>query len=88
MADKLRLRQEALTWRVVEDEVVALDLHDSVYLAANRTGARLWALLAKGTTREALITSLVEGFGVTTEAAVADVDRFLSQLSQRRLLEG
>ncbi len=87
MSNELRLRNEGLAWQAIEGQIVALDLDSSVYLAANRTGALLWGLLAEGTTREALIASLVQTFEVERETAARDVDGFLDQLSERCLLE-
>lgn len=84
---KLRLRREGLAWEAVEDEVVALDVHHSLYLATNRAGAFLWAMLAEGTTREVLVASLSERFDISRELAMADVDRFITVLSDRGLLE-
>ncbi len=87
MSRELRLRAEGLTWQSVEGELVALDVLDSVYLAANHTGALLWTTLAKGATREELVSLLTESFEVSTATATADVDRFLAQLRDRGLLE-
>lgn len=87
LSEQLRLRREGLTWQAVEGEVVALDVEASVYLAANHTGAMLWSMLAEGTTREALVSLLVEAFNLPVETAHADVARFLNQLGERRLLE-
>ncbi len=84
---ELRLRNEGLEWRAVEEEIVVLDVEDSVYLAANQTGAMLWKALAAGTTRAVLVALLIESFGITTDQAEVDVDRFLSQLTDRGLLE-
>jgi hypothetical protein len=83
----LRLRQHALEWRQVDDEVVALDLDTSRYLATNRTGALLWDQLAAGATREALIAKLVATWEIDAERAAADVDAFLAVLDDRGLLE-
>lgn len=84
---ELKLRREGLAWEAVEDEVVALDVRHSLYLATNRAGAVLWALLAEGTTRELLVASLRERFDISREVAIADVDRFVTVLSNRGLLE-
>lgn len=84
---ELRLRRKGMTWQSVEGQVVVLDLQHSIYFAANRTGALLWQVLAEGTTRDALVALLVETFDVAPETAAADVDRFLTDLNDRCLLE-
>ena len=82
----LRLRPDALSWREVGGELVAVDTRTSTYLAANPTGFLLWEALAAGTTREALAAELVSRFGIDHERAVADVDRFVESVRERGLL--
>ena len=83
----MRLRAEALEWREVEGEVVALDVRSSQYLAINRTGAVLWPLLAAGTDRDALVGAVVREFDVDAETAGRDVDAFVAALDEQDLLE-
>jgi hypothetical protein len=82
----LRLRPDALSWREVGGELVAVDTSTSTYLAANATGLLLWRALAEGTTREDLAAELVSQFGIAYERAVADVDRFVASVRERGLL--
>ena len=87
MTTELRLRSDDLAWRTVDDEMIAIDVRDSTYLTANDSGALLWAALAAGTTRDALAERLVTAYGIDTEKAEADVDRFLDELRERGLLD-
>jgi hypothetical protein len=84
---QLKLRGEGLTWREIDDEVVALDIESATYVSANASGRLLWKALAGGATRERLVASLVEEFGIAAERAGADVDVFLADLEARGLLE-
>ena len=81
----LRLRADALEWRAVEDEVIALDGARSRYLGLNPTGALLWRRLADGATRADLVAALVE-CGADRERALTDVDAFVTELAGQRLL--
>ena len=83
---ELRLRPEALSWREVDGQLVAVDTRTSTYLAANPTGLLLWETLAAGTTRDVLVERLVERYGIDAERAAADVDHFLDSLRTRGLL--
>lgn len=83
----MRLRPEALEWVVVEDEIVALDMVSSTYLAANPTGSRLWESLSTGATRESLVDDLVTAYGIDPARAEEDVDSFLAELRRRGLIE-
>jgi hypothetical protein len=82
----LQLRREALDWREVDGEILALESRGSVYLSANRSGAFLWQALAEGTTRAALVSGLAEQYRIDAELAQRDVDRFLAELDEHGLL--
>jgi hypothetical protein len=83
----VRLKPDAIMWREVEGEVVALDVEASEYVAANKAGATLWRELAGGATREQLTAALVARFEVDEATAAADVERFLATLRERGLIE-
>jgi hypothetical protein len=83
----LRLRPDALEWRLVDGEVVALDLERSEYLLVNRTGAVLWQLLAAGASPADLVDRLVETYRLDEALVRADIDAFLAGLASRQLLE-
>jgi Coenzyme PQQ synthesis protein D (PqqD) len=84
---QLRLRRDALQWREVDGEVIALEGRAATYLAANATGTVLWRALATGTTRADLVATLVEQFGIDKARASDDVDAFLRELAAQDLLE-
>lgn len=84
---RYRLRDEGLSWRRIEEEVVAVDVPTSTYLTANDSGTVLWQALAEGATRDELAALLVDRFGLEPEAAGADVDHFLAQLREQGLLD-
>ncbi|MEK6328076.1 MAG: PqqD family protein [Actinomycetota bacterium] len=87
MAERLRVRAEAVEWRTVEGEIVALDLRRSLYLAINPSGATLWPALVEGASRDELVERLCAEGGIGREAAESDVDGFLSELASHDLLE-
>jgi hypothetical protein len=82
----LKLREDALVWREIDGEVVAVDVDASTYLGANLSGTLLWRLLADGASRDELVDALVEGFGIDVDRARADTEAFLASLSARSLL--
>jgi hypothetical protein len=81
-----KLRDEALHWRQIEDEVVAVDIKTAAYLGANPAGALLWEALADGATKDELANLLVKRFSIDEARAAADVDAFLAQLDEAGLL--
>jgi hypothetical protein len=87
MTDLLRLRDDKLEWREIDEEIVALDGRTSEYLSVNRSGAALWPLLLAGATRGVLVERLTEAFDVDRATAERDLDAFLEVLSERDLLD-
>lgn len=88
MTERLRVRAEAVEWRSVEGEIVALDLRRSLYLAINPSGAALWPALVEGASRNELVEQLSAESGISRQAAESDVDDFISELASHDLLEG
>jgi Coenzyme PQQ synthesis protein D (PqqD) len=82
----LKLTRQALEWREVDGEVVALDVNAAQYLATNGSGALLWRALVDGCSRDDLVTVLVRKFRVDHETAGRDADRFVASLRVRGLL--
>lgn len=81
------MRGEALKWRELEGEVVAVDLRRSEYFGVNRTGSVLWQAVAEGTTRTALVALLRERYGLDEDAAAEHVERFVADLDSRGLID-
>ena len=84
---ELRLLGSRVDWREVDGELIALARTESVYLAGNASAAILWRALADGTTETDLEDLLVSTYGISAEAARADVAAFLADLGARGLLE-
>lgn len=84
----MRLRTERLTWSEMEDEIVALDLDESVYFTGNDSATVLMKRLALGAaTPQELAALLVEQFDVDLGTASLDVERFLGLLESRGLVD-
>ena len=83
----MQLRPDAVAWREVDGEVIALGLESSTYFGTNSSGSLLWKRLAEGTTRAELVDELVATFELEPERAQADVDAFVADLRTRGLLQ-
>ncbi len=87
MSELQRLRDKNLEWRILEKEIVVLDLTASTYLAVNASGAALWESLARGASEQDLRDLLVQRYAVTPDVAQRDVARFLADLRARGLID-
>jgi hypothetical protein len=83
----LRLRDDRVRWREIDEDVVAVDIDRSTYLSTNGSGALLWLELARGATRDQLVERLAQAYLIDSERAATDVDGFLSELNGQGLLE-
>lgn len=71
-----------VVWRLVEGEVVLLNVTTGQYYSLDEVGTRVWSLLpATGSSLEALRNALLEEF----EAPASDIDRDLQDLFGRLL---
>lgn len=84
---QLRLRSDLVEWRLVDGEVIALDLRTSRYLGLNPTAALVWQTVASGSTEPDLVDQVVAKFEVAREEAATDVAAFIADLESRGLLE-
>ncbi len=82
----MQLRSKDLTWHVVGDELVVLDLDGSKYLSMNGAGRVLWERLIEPATESDLISCLVDLYELDHRTAEQDVGRFLADLRTRGLL--
>lgn len=82
----MKLRDEGLQWKRLDDQVVVLDLQTSQYLSLNGTGAELWEALAEGADEDALVARLRGEYEVDESTAREDVEEFLGQLTELGLL--
>ncbi len=87
MTASRRLRRDGLLWQEVAGQVVVLDAERSSYLAINAAGTLLWRAIADGCTTDDLVEVLVGRYGIDPEQAVADVGRFVDELTRRGLLD-
>jgi len=82
----MQLRTDDLTWSVVGDDVIALDLKGSVYLQLSGSGRVLWEAIVDGCDEQQLVELLCEQYSVDAERAASDVAAFLSDMRRRDLL--
>ena len=79
--------REGLLWEQIDDEVIVLELDNSVYFRVNGTGAELWGLLERSATPEELAKVLVDNYELEPARAFADVEAFLKALEAARMIE-
>ena len=76
-----------LSWRVIDDQVVVLDMARSEYFSVNPSGGVMWEVLVSGATMEQLVAALTARFDVDVPTARQDASAFVSSLQELGLLE-
>jgi len=86
-ADSVVRRHPDLPYRVVDDEVVMLDLDQGKYFGLDSVGSRIWELAEQPVSVGDLCTRLLEEFDVSAEQCLEDVLGFLEQMVEHELVE-
>jgi hypothetical protein len=73
--------------KAVGDELVLLDYAREVYYGLDPIGARVWQLLAEGSSFGAVIDTLHAAHDVTREQLEDDVERLIGELLEAGLLQ-
>jgi hypothetical protein len=81
-----QLRTDDLSWRQIDDEIVALDARAGNYLSINGAGTLLWPSLVAGATPEQLAQILVGAYEIDEARAGVDAAGFVSSLAAQGLL--
>jgi hypothetical protein len=82
----MQLRATGLTWHEAGEDIVALDIEQSVYLKLTGSGRVLWEQLTQPRTEDDLAEALVDEYGIDQCRARQDVSDFIQDLRRRRLL--
>jgi hypothetical protein len=73
--------------RVIEGEVVLLDLKSGVYYSLNEAGAELWKLIGgEGADESGLAEAIISIYDVTPEEAERDIAELIKDLSAEGLI--
>ncbi len=79
-------RDEELTWRQIENEVIILDLRHSQYIRLNASSGVLWEQLGHGATIGELAQRLVSTYDISEGRALADAEAFVASCDRNKLL--
>jgi hypothetical protein len=73
-------------FKSVGDELVLLDVERGIYYGLDPVGARMWQLLAEGSSIESIVDAILGEYDVSREELQRDVERLTSELRDRGLL--
>ena len=73
-------------WAEDDAEIIAIDEHSALCLAAHEAGSPLWQALVDGTTLEKLVESVSERYATRPDELATDVDALFGVFHERGLL--
>jgi Coenzyme PQQ synthesis protein D (PqqD) len=70
-------------FQIVDDVVVLINTKTSQFFELNNVGSEIWLLLVDDNSLESISLHLTNKFSASKEIVLADVEEFVSELSQR-----
>lgn len=80
------IRNEKLLASEVGDDLVMMSIEDGKYFAMNKTGARIWNLLAAQMTYNDLCKTLSNTFHIPISQCFEEVDPFVEELLREKII--
>lgn len=80
-------QRHSLSVAPMGDELVMMDISQGQYLGLDATATLIWGLLASPISIDDLVTELMLTFDVQESDCRRDVESFLQQLNDRKLVE-
>lgn len=88
IVDTTRLRRKpGLVAADVADDAILLDIDSGYFFQLNRTGARIWSLVAEPQSFGAVCDQMAASFRVDAETCRRDVAEFVTNLLENGVLE-
>lgn len=75
-------------WVDEHADIIAIDEHSALCLAAHEAGSPLWHALVEGTSIEKLVASVSARYATTPDRLPSDVDELFAAFDERGLLKG
>lgn len=86
MRDRIVAPAPDVIVREVGEELVLLDMNRGAYYGLDPIGARVWKLLASGTSLANVVDQLAGDYEVTREQLESDAEALVSDLESRGLV--
>ena len=75
-------------WADEHADIIAIDEHSALCLAAHEAGSPLWQALVEGTSMEKLVRSVSTYYAAMPDRLQSDVDQLFAAFDERGLLNG
>jgi len=83
---QIKARPDVLS-RILDGEAVLLDLTSGTYFGLDEVGSEIWALIAEGTTVQAIQRKVTELYDVDDATARKDLEALVAEMQERGLVD-
>ena len=81
-----RIDMEKTVWRLIDGEIVILNLDSGHHYSLNKAGSLVWQLLNKNRTPPQIIEKMAQAYNISQEVAQEDVMSVLASLKKEGLV--
>jgi hypothetical protein len=78
---------DALSWRDVGEDLVALNTTSGEYFTFSNTGRIVWLSIAEGATLDRLTEKITSEYNVDENQALSDIKSFINELKESGLIQ-
>jgi hypothetical protein len=82
-----KINSENITYRIIDNQAVILNLNTGDYYSLNETGTFIWGLIEKGITREDLIDRVLEEYAIDKKDVIRDIKLLLKDLISEKIVK-
>jgi len=86
MAEYYKINSEEITYRIIDNQAVILNLKTGNYYSLNETGTFIWGLLQNRISVEDLANRVVEEFEIDIKSALHDTKLLLKDLISEKMI--
>lgn len=86
MVEYYKINSENITYRIINDKAIILNLKTGKYYSLNESGTFSWSLLENKTSIDELVDRAVENFGIDKKEAIRDIKLLLKDLISERMV--
>ncbi len=76
-----------LVWRETDDGIVVVDPVEGRVRVLNGVGSDIWKQLSDNAAIDSIQKQLTQQYDISAERAQADIDTFLTQLTDRKMIQ-
>ena len=86
MAQYYKVNSEDISYRVVDQEVIILNLKTGDYYSLNKVGTFIWRFLLNKADLDFLVDKVVDEFEIDKKVAIRDITTLLKELISEKMI--